>query len=397
MPFLTRGAARLYWKVDGAEGRPPLVLLNSIGTDMRLWDAAMPYLLPDFLLLRMDMRGHGASDAPGGEYTLDLLAEDVAAVMAAAGISVAAVAGVSLGGMVAMRLELDHPALVSGLALICTSARMDPAAWADRIAKVRAGGMAAIADLAMSRFLSHRFARTHPEIAESVRRGLLATAPDGYTGAAAAIRDMALFDRLPALRHRTLVVAGDDDVSTPFDGHAEHLAAKIPDTKLVRLATGHLAPLEAPGALAAALQAFLLPTPAEEAAQSLFAAGLVARRRVLGDAWVDRSLAKQTPFTADFQSLITRIAWYEIWSRPGLEDRVRRLLVLAVTAALGRWEEFGLHVRSGLEQGGFTRDELKEVLLQLAIYAGVPAANTAFAEAARIIEQLDGDAAHHSQ
>ena len=87
--------------------------------------------------------------------------------------------------------------------------------------------------------------------------------------------------------------------------------------------------------------------------------------------------------------MITRIAWHEIWGRPGLDDRTRRLLVIAITASLSRWEEFALHVRSGLTNGGFTRDELKEVLMQTAIYAGVPAANTGFAEAMKILKEID--------
>ena len=129
----------------------------------------------------------------------------------------------------------------------------------------------------------------------------------------------------------------------------------------------------------------------QDAADTLFDAGLRNRRRVLGDAWVDRSLASRTPFNADFQAMITRIAWNEIWGRPGLDDRTRRLLVLAITVSLGRWEEFGLHVRAGLTRAGFTQDELKEVLMQTAIYAGVPAANTAFAEAAKIIADIEKD------
>ena len=128
--------------------------------------------------------------------------------------------------------------------------------------------------------------------------------------------------------------------------------------------------------------------PASEAADSL-QRGLANRRRVLGDAWVDRSLANRTPFNAEFQAMITRIAWQEIWSRPGLDDRTRRLLVLAITASLGRWEEFRLHVRAGLTRGGFTQDDLKEVLMQTAIYAGVPAGNTAFAEAAAVMKEIE--------
>lgn len=390
MPFAKRDTVRLYWRLEGEVDRPPLVLLNSIGTDMALWDAAAPHLLPVFRLLRIDMRGHGASDAPEGDYSLAMLAEDVAAVMDAASIDQAAVAGVSLGGMVAMELALARPERVSALALICTSATMDAGAWQDRIDKVRTGGTLAIADLAMQRFLSPAFAAAQPAIAESVRRGLIDMADDGYAGAGMAIRDMKLAHRLLELRVPTLVVVGDQDVSTPFAGHGEYLLATIPGAQLVRLDCGHLAPLEAPVSLAAALRGFLYPDASVgDAAETLFEAGLRNRRRVLGDAWVDRSLANRTPFNADFQTMITRIAWQEIWSRPGLDDRTRRLLVLAITASLGRWEEFALHVRAGLTRGGFSRDDLKEVLMQTAIYAGVPAANTAFAEAGKIIAEID--------
>ncbi len=121
---------------------------------------------------------------------------------------------------------------------------------------------------------------------------------------------------------------------------------------------------------------------------SQYQAGLSVRRAVLGDAWVEKALAKRTPFTADFQDMITRNVWNEIWNRPGLDHKTRRLLVVAMTASLGAWEEFRLHVRAGLEQKGFSEAELKEVLLQVAAYAGVPAANTAFAEAGRVIESL---------
>ena len=134
------------------------------------------------------------------------------------------------------------------------------------------------------------------------------------------------------------------------------------------------------------------PDPAlEDAARALYEAGLANRRAVLGDDWVEASLARRTPFTADFQAMITRYAWHEVWGRPGLDHRTRRLLVIAITASLGRWEEFRLHVRAGLSQRGFTQEELKETLLQTAIYAGVPAANTAFAEAAAVIAALDDE------
>src|SRR6202012_3959068 len=169
------------------------------------------------------------------------------------------------------------------------------------------------------------------------------------------------------------------------------IAAAIPKARSIMLSNAaHLANVEQPGAFADAVRRFLKSardgSAVQEAAQTLYNEGLKTRRAVLGDAWVDKSLANRTPFNADFQEMITRYAWNEIWGRPGLDHRTRRLLVIAITAALGRWEEFRLHVRAGLEQGGFTRDELKETLMQTAIYAGVPAANTAFAEAMAVME-----------
>ena len=125
-----------------------------------------------------------------------------------------------------------------------------------------------------------------------------------------------------------------------------------------------------------------------EVKNALYQAGLKVRRKILGEAWVEKSLKARTPFTADFQDMITRNVWNEIWNRPGLDHKTRRLLTVAMTAALGAWEEFRLHVRAGLEQNGFTQDELKEVLLQVAAYAGVPRANTAFAEAAKVIAEI---------
>lgn len=390
MPFATNAGCRIYWRLDGADNRPALVLLNSIGTDMGLWSTALPHLLPAFRVLRIDTRGHGASDAPDEDYSLATLAGDVRAVMDAAGIDRAAVAGVSLGGMIAMEFALVAPDRVTHLIPVCTSATMDATVWAQRVKTVRTQGMSAIADLAMGRFLSPGFTAAHPEIADGILAGLIGTTAAGYAGAGAAIRDMVLIDRLPGVAAPTLLVAGNRDTSTPFEGHGEAIAAAIPGAQVAHLDAAHLAPIEAPAPLAAAIRRFVLRDAAIDGAeQALFDAGLVNRRRVLGDAWVDRSLAGRTPFNADFQAMITRIAWHEIWGRPGLDDRTRRLVVLAITCALGRWEEFALHVRAGLSQDGFTREELKELLMQIAIYAGVPAANTGFAEAARIIAELD--------
>ena len=108
------------------------------------------------------------------------------------------------------------------------------------------------------------------------------------------------------------------------------------------------------------------------------AAGLDARRRVLGNAYVDRVQAQTTELTADFQDFLTRYVWGEIWTRPGLDHRARRILVLGTLIALGRWDEFRLHARAALSEGGFSTADLREIVLQQAVYCGIPAANAAF-------------------
>jgi 4-carboxymuconolactone decarboxylase/3-oxoadipate enol-lactonase/4-carboxymuconolactone decarboxylase len=118
------------------------------------------------------------------------------------------------------------------------------------------------------------------------------------------------------------------------------------------------------------------------------ASGTAQRRKVLGNAWVDKSAASRTPFNADFLDLITRYAWGEIWTRPHFDERTRRVLVIGTMMALGQWDEFRLHVRAALSEGGFTPDDIREILLQQAIYCGVPAANHAVKEAANVIQEL---------
>ena len=124
-----------------------------------------------------------------------------------------------------------------------------------------------------------------------------------------------------------------------------------------------------------------------------FEQGMAMRRAVLGDEWVDRAQAKRNAFTADFQDFITRYAWGEVWSRPGLDRRSRSLMTLAMMIAQGRWDEFRLHVRAALNNG-LTTDEIKEVILHSAIYAGLPAANSAFVEAVEALKAcgIDVDA-----
>jgi 4-carboxymuconolactone decarboxylase len=116
--------------------------------------------------------------------------------------------------------------------------------------------------------------------------------------------------------------------------------------------------------------------------------GMAVRRKVLGDAWVDKANAGKTPFNAEFQEFITRYAWGEVWTRPHFDERTRRVLVIGTMLALDKWAEFRMHVRAALVEGGFSEDDVKEIILQQAVYCGVPAANHAFKEAAEVIADV---------
>jgi 4-carboxymuconolactone decarboxylase len=121
--------------------------------------------------------------------------------------------------------------------------------------------------------------------------------------------------------------------------------------------------------------------------QTRYDNGMKVRRAVLGDAWVDRSLANITPFNKEFQDFITRTAWGDVWTRPGLDRRMRSVGVLSTTIALGAWDEFRLHVRAAINNG-LSQDEIKEVIIQSAIYSGVPKANHAFKEAGEVLKEI---------
>jgi 3-oxoadipate enol-lactonase/4-carboxymuconolactone decarboxylase len=347
----------------------------------------------------MDTRGHGASDAPAGDYDIGTLAGDTLAVADAAGLSRFAFAGVSMGGVIGMHLAIHHGDRLSR-AMLCNTAASFPAeVFEQRMALVREGGMAAVVDAVLQRFFTDAFRRRDDAVLASVRSTLLALDPVGYLGCCAAIRDCAYDADLPAITVPTFVLVGEHDQSTPPEkGRA--IAAAIPGARVASLPTAHLPHPEQPAAFVDLAVPFLLdktlpncngpltepgPRAGETHAQSL-ERGIARRRRTHGAAHVDRSIAEHDPFTADFQQMISRYAWDETWNRPGLDPRTRRLLVLTITVALGRWEEFDLHVRSGLG-AELQVAELKELLLLSAVYAGVPAANTGFAHARRLLAE----------
>jgi 3-oxoadipate enol-lactonase/4-carboxymuconolactone decarboxylase len=378
MPLIETNDTTCYYRITGRDEAPVLMLAHSLGQDHGMWDPQIADLSEHFRVVRYDIRGHGASGVTAGDYRIEQLASDALALADALRIDRFAFCGLSLGGMIGQWLAANAPHRVTAAVLANSSATADAARMQARREAVLSDGMTAIADMVMGRFFSPRLLTGRSAIVASARRTLLATDPVGYAGCCAAIRDMDLKALLSQIKIPTLIVDGTLDTSLPWRGFGEVLADQIAGARVVHLEAAHLSNIERPHAFTAAVVQFLVPAAYDADTRD---AGMRVRRSVLGDAHVDRATANAAQTSEAFQDLITRFAWGAIWSRPGLDVRTRRLLVLAITAAMGRWEEFRLHARTGFA-GDLEWCDVEETLLQTAVYAGVPAANTGFHAAA---------------
>ena len=248
----------LNYTVDGPADAPVLLLGPSLGTDVRIWAAQVPVLAARWRVVRYDHRGHGHSPVPPGPYQLADLGGDVLALLDRLGAARAHLAGVSLGGMVSMWVAAHAPDRVDRLALVCTSARLGPPrVWAERAAAVRAGGLDLIAEAVLGRWTPAEFARDNPKVVSELRQILMATPPDGYASACAAIETMDLEPDLSRITAPTLVVGGLDDQSIP-PAHARRIAAGISGARLALVAgAAHLAPVSRPELVGQLLADFL--------------------------------------------------------------------------------------------------------------------------------------------
>jgi 3-oxoadipate enol-lactonase/4-carboxymuconolactone decarboxylase len=362
-----------------AAGRPLLLLGPSLGTSAEsLWAGCADRLYGRYHVVGWDLPGHGAAAPATGPFTIADLAREVLALADRIRPGETfAYAGDSIGGAVGLQLLLDAPDRVGAAALLCTGARIgEPAAWHERAKLVRAEGTGSVVAGSRERWFAPGPA---PAAAEPLIAALRAADPESYARACEALAEFDVRDRLPEIAAPVLAIAGGYDKPTPPDS-LRAIADGVLHGRLVVLdGVAHLAPAENPEVVA-----FLLDQHFDE----LRSAGIAVRREVLGPAHVDGATAGTTAFTRDFQDMITRYAWAEIWTRPGLARRDRSLITLTALIALGHHEELAMHVRAA-RTNGLSDDEIKELILQTAIYCGVPAANTAFRIAQKVLADLD--------
>lgn len=415
----------LQYRFDGPEEAPVLILGPSLGTTWHMWDRQVPELTRQWRVFRFDLPGHGGAPAHPVGSVGDLAAR-LLATLDAVGVQRFGFAGCALGGAIGLELALRHPERLASLALVASSPRFGTAdEFRQRGVIVRTNGLDPIARTAPDRWFTAGFAAGQPAITEWAVQMVRTTDPGCYIAACEALAGFDVRPELGRVGVPTLVLVGaDDQVTGPAE--ARTLVAGIPDARLAVVpGASHLVPVEQPAAVtdllvrhfstawqqpfdtgqtalpAAPVNPAIAPppqaVPVAEIAPAVappqplgppdrYETGLKVRREVLGDAHVDRALAQADDFSGDFQEFITRYAWGEIWDRPGLDRRTRSCVTLTALVAGGHLDELVFHTRAAL-RNGLTPDEIKEVLLQAAVYCGVPAANSAFKVAQQVIRE----------
>jgi 3-oxoadipate enol-lactonase len=254
------GRSGIAYRVDGPVDGPAIVLLNSLGTTHRMWDGQLP-ALEGWRVVRYEANGHGESTLRDGPVTIETLADDLVALLDHVSIRRTVLCGCSMGGLLAIQVAATHPDRVAGAVLANTGAKVGSLeTWTTRIAAVRSGGMAAIREGVVRRFLSEGFRVTHPEVGARIGDMLEGVNPDGYVAVCEALRDADLHPLLPRVQVPTLVVGGAMDESTP-PALAEVLHRRIAGSELEILPTAHLSMVELPGAFNDRLRRFLDSVP----------------------------------------------------------------------------------------------------------------------------------------
>ncbi len=362
------GGATLRFRFDGPDAAPCVVLLSSLGATFEMWEPQVPRLAGFCRVLRLDHRGHGGSPAPAGPYTIGDLGRDVVGALDSLGVERAAFCGISLGGMVAMWVAAHHPERTTSLVLACTAPQLGPAdAWVERAARARTTGTGALLDGLYERWFPAEVRKERPELRAEVASMVTSTDDEGYASCCEAIATMDLRPDLPRIQAPALVIAGTEDPVTPPATELA-LAQALGAGLVVLPGAGHVANLAATEEFTEAVVTHLVGLPAIR--------GAAARRAVLGDEHVTTSMQTPDPAARALVDYLTRAGWAEVWSRPGLDRRTRSAITLACLVALGRPGELEIHVAGAL-RNGLSAEEVTEIVLHCAAYAGMPAAKAA--------------------
>ena len=380
MAFHTINGRSVAYRLLGAESNPLVVLAHPLGMSQAVWDDVIPALLSRYRVLTWDLPGHGASQAvSGAKITPADLAAEALALVELAGAQRFHFAGTSIGGVVGQQLIAEHSERLLSTTLTNTGAVIgNPDLWNIRAGRVRQEGLAAMSQEIVPRW----FAPAAFEASPALKAGWCTQMGRGDDKSYAQLCEMlgrdTFIGKLAGKNTKVQLFGGSEDMATP-PATLEALAVELDGAPLeVFNGVGHVPSVEAPALFAENLLAVLATDLGDVANQGVaYATGLETRKQVLGEEHVARSTANANSLDTPFQQMITRLAWGELWSNDDLTRRERSMITTGILAALGR-EELTLHLNTA-KRIGLTEAELRQVLMHVAIYGGVPAANHAFA------------------
>jgi 3-oxoadipate enol-lactonase len=256
--FVRAGEIVLHYRVSGKPDGTPLIMINSLGTDLRIWDAVVPFFENDFMVVRYDKRGHGLSDCPPAPYSIRDMTQDQIHLMDALGIDRAIVIGLSVGGLIAMDMATAFPERIEQIIISDSAPKLgDPAAWNERIDTIRAHGMEYLSETILMRWFTPDFDTRYPEVHRGFSNMLTRLPVEGYTGVCEALRDADLREAVATIEDEVLIMCGAQDASTPPEvveaGAEMFLNARF---HLIEGA-GHLPCVEQPDTMAALIRQFL--------------------------------------------------------------------------------------------------------------------------------------------
>jgi len=385
MAFATINNRVLAYRLLGAEAQPLLILGHPLGMNQSVWDDVLPRLLSRYRVLTWDLPGHGVSEpfAEQSDVTPAELAADVVALAELAGASRFHFAGTSIGGVVGQALVEHHRERLLSVTLTNTGAVIGNAEmWNTRAARVREEGLGSMSGEIVPRWFAKAAFDASPALGAGWRVAMGRGDDNSYALLCEMLGRADFRGRLEAAGVKVNLLAGREDLATPPES-LEALAGEFADgadaaAPTVFEGVGHVPSVEVPERFAAWLLDALAVDLGDVGAQGVdYEVGLTTRKQVLGEEHVARSTANATSLDAPFQQMITRLAWGELWSNDDLTRRERSMITTGILAALGR-EELTLHLKTA-QRIGLSEAELRQVLMHVAIYGGVPAANHAFA------------------
>lgn len=257
MPFATLNNLTLHYQTQGSPDNAPIVFINSLGTDLRIWDAIVLYFADHYFILRYDKPGHGLSDTPSGEYTIHHHAETLLQLLDSLNLNTNTLIGISMGGQIAQDLAIHHPDRVKGLVLCDTAAKLGSAdTWNQRINGVQQKGMLSMTDTILERWFAPAYSQQHPVDYAGYYNMLSRIPADGYIAACEAIRDADMRQQVSTIQKPTLVICGSEDSATT-PATVQELAASIPNSQFEIIdGAGHLPCIEQPAIMSSKINQF---------------------------------------------------------------------------------------------------------------------------------------------